>query len=262
MLKRLVGLISERVWGSFSRSIHLATSWALAQIYETRLSRFFIQPYCWWQYGDRHYYKRFKPGRGRTDYHSFQDFFTREFKQEIAIRTSEAWPCEGLLCDLGQMGKLGPVSVKGETRHPRIIFGEAGDQIPDDYYFANVFLHNNNYHHIHSPVSGKVSRIEHIDGELLFLRPWAYPDRPSLPALCNERVNIDLIDDAGRPWYVSIIGGPLVATIELAEKMKLGARFIIGERLGGFLLGSTCCIAAPLSPSKPVNQRVAVGEPL
>lgn len=256
----LVGFISTEIWGRFSGSFHLAVSRFYSAIYKTRISRLFIRPYCWWQYGNAKYYQQFKPGGGLAKYRTFQDFFTREFKEAVKVEGAYAWPCEGLLCDKTPLCGAVPVKVKGERRHIRTIFGEAANEIPDDYFFYNVFLHNNNYHHIHAPVSGRVKRIERIPGDLLLLRPWAYKDYPSLPALRNERVNIDLEDEQGRLWYISIIGGPAVATIYLVDKNRLGGTFQVGEKIGGFHMGSTCCMACPVETDVPLGDNVLVGQ--
>lgn len=261
LLQKSVGAFSVHGWGRLPALIQLKISKALARLGSLKLSRYLIPLYCRFQYGDPHYYRHFKPGNGASDYGCFHDFFTRELKEPPPVSSSPIWPCEGLFCDSAKVGSDYLVNVKGERRHIRTIFGEGGQSIPDDYYFSNVFLHNNNYHHIHAPVSGKIARIEHIPGELLFLRPWAYRNNPSLPAFRNERVNIDIVaDNTGQRWFLSMVGGPLVATIKLVEKLKLGAHFTCGERMAGFLMGSTCCIAAPLATDKELNHNVGVGD--
>ena len=135
------------------------------------------------------------------------------------------------------------------------------DQILE-IYFSNIFLHNNNYHRIHAPVNGKISRIEHIPGDLVLLRPWAYKN-PSLPALRNERINVDIVDEEGKTWYLSIVGGPGVGAIVLGDKTTLGSSVEIGKEIATFLLGSTCCIASPIPVTKnKIGDQVFMGEPL
>jgi phosphatidylserine decarboxylase len=156
--------------------------------------------------------------------------------------------------------QLDQINIKGEKKEVRVIFGRSQDEIPSDYYFTNVFLHNNNYHRIHAPVTGEIMDIEHIRGELVLLRPWVYKNDPSLPALRNERVNVTLQDVEGRKWYVSIVGGPAVGTIVLDENTQVGNSVNQIEELGTFLLGSTCCIASPLPISRSVGETVYMGE--
>lgn len=256
------GFCSLEIWGRMTASMQMALSRIFALVCETRISRFIIRPYSLWQYGDWNHCEKFLPGGGKNKYESFQDFFTREFPEQIEAKSEEVWPCEGTLCESARVKDLGLVNVKGEKRNLRVVFGSAGDDIPDNYYFSNIFLHNKNYHHIHTPVSGRVTRIEHIPGELLWLRPKFYADKPSLPALCNERVNVDIQDKLGQTWFLSIVGGPGVATIRLMLGTFVGAEVNVGQKLGGFLLGSTCCMAGPKRPNTSIDKDVSVAEPL
>ncbi|HEY5691418.1 MAG TPA: phosphatidylserine decarboxylase [Cyclobacteriaceae bacterium] len=234
-----------------------------AQLYNNTYSRHIIGPYCRFNYDDTSYLDQFKPASGNSTYQSFQDFFTRVFKKPLLINSETVWPCEGLLCANGKVGETELVNVKGQQRHLRTIFGELGKAIPDDYYFSNVFLHNNNYHRIHSPVTGTVTQIEHIPGDLVVLRPWIYKNDPSLPALRNERINVGIKSRQGEHWFLSIVGGPAVGSILLAQGLSIGSWVFIGEELGTFLLGSTCCIASPVPVSHTsVGGQVSVGDPL
>ena len=135
--------------------------------------------------------------------------------------------------------------------------------VHDDYYFSNVFLHNNNYHRIHSPVNGSITRVEHIPGDLVILRPWIYKNDPSLPALRNERINVDIKSEKGEHWFLSIVGGPAVGTMVMAQGITVGSAINIGQEVATFLLGSTCCIASPIPISQAsLGEQVKVGQPL
>lgn len=203
----------------------------------------------------------FQPPKGKATYATFQDFFTREFKDGIKPKSEFVWPCEGYLCHAGRMVDITTSNVKGDVRTPETIFGVEKGEIPQDYFFTNVFLHNKNYHRIHSPIKGIINRIQKIDGDLVVLRPWIYKQNPSIPAFRNERVNVDIIDDYGRTWYLSIVGGPAVGTIVLGENIQLGAIVNPCKELALFLLGSTCCMAAPIAPDEIfLNHLVEVGK--
>ncbi|HIE65989.1 MAG TPA: phosphatidylserine decarboxylase [Nitrospiria bacterium] len=252
------GFISVQIWGRLSRSMQFAISALIARLYNTRLSAFLIRPYCLWHYGNPDYHQGFLPGNGAQHFKTFQEFFTRDFIELPEINSGAIWPCEGYLCESGQTEALSTVKVKGEEREIPSIFGR---KIPGESFFSNVFLHNNNYHHIHAPVSGKILRIVRIPGELLLLRPWAYKNNPSLPALTNERVNVDILDRKGREWLLSIVGGPLVATIRLPEYLRINAPIEIGQKIATFELGSTCCMVSPIAPENSVGSRIQMGAP-
>lgn len=254
--------MSIKFWGNLPSPIQRGVSRVYADIYNKSISKHIIKPYCKANYDDPDYLAQFKPASGADKYQNFQDFFTREYITPPTIKTEEAWPCEGLLCEHGKVKEMDLVNVKGEKRHLNTIFGTAKDEIPEDHYYSNIFLHNSNYHRIHAPVNSMITRIEKIAGDLVLLRPWAYK-QPSVPALRNERVNVDLVTPSGEKWYMSIVGGPAVGTILLANGIKVGSNLEIGQEIATFLLGSTCCIVAP----KPIKEsvlgtQVTMGSPL
>lgn len=262
-MRRFIRFFSLNLWGNLPSAWQRALSKGYAQVYNKSYSRLIIGPYCKFNYKDPSYLTQFKPASGKNTYQNFQDFFTRVYKEPLQISCSAAWPCEGLLCEYGKVSDTKLVTVKGQKRHLRNVFGELGNSIPDHYYFSNVFLHNNNYHRIHSPVSGTITHIEHIPGDLVVLRPWIYKNDPSLPALRNERINVAIQSKNNKQWFLSIVGGPAVGTIVMAQTLAHGSMVKIGEELATFLLGSTCCIASPLPiQHASVGQQVTVGKPL
>ncbi len=244
----LYQFLSVQIWGNLPSVLQRKLSAWYSTIYTKSYSKKIIAPYIKINYRDKNYLKNFKPPNGKKEFENFQDFFTREFRKLPENTSTYVWPCEGLLCDMNRISNTSSSKIKGERRHIETIFKVDNATIPKDYFFTNVFLHNKNYHRIHAPISGTISRIQHVPGDLIILRPWIYKEDPSLPALRNERYNIDIVDLEGRTWYISIVGGPAVGTIALPEKLKVGARVEKLEEIGLFYLGSTCCMAAPIAP--------------
>lgn len=238
--------VSLNLWGNLPSHVQRWISKLYASVYDRSFTKYVIKPYCKLNYKDSSYLDQFQSESGNTEYNSFQDFFTRVYKNPPVFRSDFIWPCEGLLCDYGRVNELDKINVKGDKRTVRAIFGKFGSLIRDNHYFSNVFLHNNNYHRIHSPARLTLMGVEHIRGDLVLLRPWVYKHDPSLPALRNERVNLHLQDEKKRDWFISIVGGPAVGTIVLNKKTQPGYQFDIGEELGKFLLGSTCCMTSPV----------------
>lgn len=259
-VQHIYRFLSLNIWGNLPSKIQRSISNYYAQVYNRPFSKYIIKPYCRANYQDDNYLSQFRSASGSEDYQSFQDFFTRVYKELPEVRSEYIWPCEGLLCDYGKVSELQEVNVKGDRRNVKTIFGKFSDEIPNDYFFSNVFLHNNNYHRIHAPVSGTIKEIEHIEGDLVLLRPWVYKNDPSLPAMRNERVNIKLEDKNGRPWYISIVGGPAVGTIVLDNQVTVGAQINIIDQLGLFLLGSTCCMLSPVESIQKKGANVFVGD--
>ena len=254
--------LSIDVWGGLPSAWQRQISRIYTSIYNAPWSKWIIDPYCKHHYDDPHYLSYFKPASGYDTYQNFQDFFSRKLASPVVTSAAPIWPAEGLLCEYGRVGDIDLVKVKGEKRHLRTIFGDTKNPIPDHYYFSNIFLHNNNYHRIHSPVNGTITRIEKISGDLVLLRPWVYKNDPSLPALRNERLNLDIEDEEGNTWYLSVVGGPAVGTINLPEGITVDKQVNMGDELSIFLLGSTCCMASPLPTEAKVGSQVAVGETL
>ena len=199
-------------------------------------------------YSDDRYLDKFKPPNGKPQFDTFQDFFIRQFKSVPESPSNWVWPCEGLLCEEGEIKDIEVAQVKCDLRNVETVFGLKEGEIPSHYSFTNVFLHNKNYHRIHAPVDGTVVRIQHIPGDLVVLRPWIYKQNPSLPAFRNERYNIDIEDKEGKIWHLSIVGGPAVGSIELNSKVSVGAEVKKVSEIALFYLGSTCCMAAPIKP--------------
>ncbi len=240
--------LSVEVWGNIPSPLQKGISAWYASVYNTTFSKYLIRPYLAINYSDRYYLDKFTPPEGKDHFESFQDFFTREFKNLPENGSPWVWPCEGLLCEEGKVSTIQVAHVKSDKRNVNAVFGLAEETIPSNYTFTNVFLHNKNYHRIHAPINGTITRIEHVPGDLVVLRPWIYKQNPSLPAFRNERYNVDITDTLGRTWYMSIVGGPAVGTIALDPKVKLGSKIDKLDQLGLFYLGSTCCMAAPISP--------------
>ena len=210
------------------------------------------------------YLTEFGPASGTVRYLNFQDFFTRKIVTPRNLAGPYVWPCDGLVCEAGRLADIEVVSVKGELRTVEAIFGKEFS-LSKDAFFVNIFLHNSDYHRVHAPVSGQITKITHIPGELRFLRPWIY-EQPSLPALTNERVNVEITstnqDGSPQKWALSIVGGPGVSTIELAQGIRLGASVLVGQELSLFKLGSTCCMVSPIPVSDVSGVKVRMGNSL
>ncbi len=256
----LYEFFSLKIWGSLPSQFQRLISKVYAKIFNLKISRHLIKPFCKLHYEEANYLDQFTPPFGKTEYQNFQDFFVRQFKELPKVKSKHIWPCEGVLCDIDHVHKIRKTNIKGDIRSVHQIFGLDEHVINKDYVFTNVFLHNKNYHRIHSPINGTISRIQYIAGDLVILRPWFYKHNPSIPAFRNERINIDIKDDTDRTWHLSIVGGPAVGTIELPKNIKPGAKVSLLDEIALFYLGSTCCMISPEIPKYHIkNSLVYVG---
>ncbi len=258
-------LITKIFWNSLPGFAQIGISKVYTLVYKTSISRHFIKPFCYMNNLNENYLSLFLSERTMTSsYKSFQDFFCRKLIHPIQINQNHVWPCEGYICEQGSVASRPLIKIKGESKTLKKVFSATKNLVPDDYFYTNIFLHNKNYHRVHAPVSGQITRIEKIAGDLSILRPWFYRTHEiSKPALRNERVNIDITDCDGKVWFLSIVGGMAVGTIELLKNSILNQKILCGDELALFRLGSTVCIASPVAlVQQPYLKKVFIGQRL
>lgn len=239
------------------------TSRCFAVFFRSSLSRFLIVPFSLLFGQDGDYLGQFEPDAGKPSYRSYADFFERRYRSGPRLEAPEVWPCEGFVCDWGLFAEKNRSQVKGQDVDLNSIFGSR-PETTRDYFFTNIFLHNHNYHRVHTPLTGTVKSIMRIPGELNFLRPWFYARTDvSYPAFRNERVIFEISDANDRPWYLAMVGGFGVGTIIVAPGVSVGTRLAVGDELAKFNMGSTVCLATPRRfVIGRYMQKVTVGSPL
>lgn len=215
-------------------------------IFHWRISQYFIKPYCFIFDLKKDYLNQFMPASNNEAYKSYSDFFRRRLKLPPILESNTIWPCEGYLCDWGSFHEKQNSLIKGQRLDLNSVFKSEKSQTKN-HFFLNVFLHNHNYHRVHSPISGTITNITRIPGDLIFLRPWFYQRKEvSYPAIRNERVVFEITDHEQRPWYLAMVGGFGVGTIELLSGILNGKSVSVGQEIAKFNLGSTVCLASPV----------------
>ena len=226
-----IQLFAKSLWNNLSEETHKINSQIFSRFFVSTFSRFMISPYCYFYGISDDYLNYFCPESNSLKYANFGDFFKRKLKALPDNKAQLIWPCEGYVCDWGLFIDKMITTVKGQKISPQSVF-QSATPIPGDYFFTNIFLHNHNYHRIHSPISGRITDIKRISGSLTFLRPWFYrKDEVSSPALKNERLNVEILDDENRTWHISMVGGFGVGTIKLSNSIVLNASVNRGEEL-------------------------------
>lgn len=210
-----------------------------------RVSRLIIYPYCLFFGLNADYLNQFESESGETSYFSYADFFKRKFKVKPVIESAHVWPCEGYVCDWGLFSEKNNSMIKGQKLDLNAVFHSRSD-VTKKYFFTNIFLHNHNYHRVHAPIDGTITKISFVPGDLVFLRPWFYKRADvSYPAIRNERVIFEITDVNQNPWYMALVGGFGVGAIEISDEIKIGTRIQCGQEVAKFNLGSTVCLASP-----------------
>ena len=243
MLKSLFAFV---IWERISENAQKQFSYCFSRVFALKISRFLVFPYCIICGFDTDYLEKFEPESKSNRYASYSDFFGRRLKEIPKSDSAYVWPCEGYVCDWGSFASKRNSVIKGQRMDLNDIFATQSNETKNSF-FTNIFLHNHNYHRVHSPVNGEVRQILRIEGELLFLRPWLYRRIDvSYPALKNERVIVKIEDEQKRNWYVAMVGGFGVGTIETSAGLQVGSHLKKGQELGFFKLGSTVCMASPV----------------
>jgi phosphatidylserine decarboxylase len=194
---------------------------------------------------------------------TFNEFFTRALKDGARpIAGGEGTllsPSDGLVVaaeDIGEDGQIG--QIKGTTYSLDSLLNDS--QLAQTYVGGKqitIYLSPRDYHRVHAPLSGRVTRISHIAGRCFPVNEWAASHIENLYGL-NERVLIEMQTTAYGHVGLVMVGAANVARISLAfhelqsnnksdgDTIELdGITLEGGEELGRFNLGSTVVLLLP-----------------
>lgn len=218
-----------------------------------------------------------------SSYATFNEFFTRPLKAGARPLANS-----DLICPVdGAISQFGPISqgqifqAKGHQFSATTLIG--GDEKAAAAYangsFANIYLSPRDYHRIHMPCDGKLTRMVYIPGDLFSVNPTTARGVPNLFAR-NERV-VCFFDSAAGSFVLTLVGATIVGsmatvwhgTINPPRPGKIGTwdyqdRNITlkqGEEMGRFMLGSTVVLLFPqadmrFNPSWKPAGSVRLGE--
>jgi phosphatidylserine decarboxylase len=201
-----------------------------------------------------------------ASYTSFNDFFTRALKDGARplARSDLICPVDGAISQYGAIETDQIFQAKGHHYASRALLG--GDaalaQQFDDGSFATLYLSPRDYHRIHMPCDGRLTRMIHVPGDLFSVNPVTARGVPGLFAR-NERV-VCVFESAHGPWVLVLVGATIVGSMATVwhgvvnpprsgslrewrydDKVLQLAR---GQEMGRFLLGSTVVMLFPKGP--------------
>ena len=201
-----------------------------------------------------------------ASYASFNDFFTRAL-QEGARPLAQAellCPVDGAISQFAALKKDQIVQAKGHHYSSRALLGgdaELAAQF-DDGSFATLYLSPRDYHRIHMPCAGRLTRMIYVPGELFSVNPTTARGVPGLFAR-NERV-VSIFDSALGPFALVLVGATIVGSMATvwhgvvnAERSGMirqwdyaqqDVSLAQGQEMGRFLLGSTVVLLFPKGP--------------
>lgn len=211
-------------------------------------------------------------------YRSFNDFFTRALRpgaRPIApAPNAVACPADGVVSQAGLIERGELLQAKGV----RYSFGALADACADADFeggaFLSVYLAPRDYHRVHVPLAGRLTRSVTIPGELFSVNAATEAEIEGLFAR-NERMVASFETPHGK-MLVILVGAMIVASIETAWDgprspyrtkglHRHDVAFDKGEEMGRFLLGSTVILAfergrVRLDPSLTAGTTVRMGQ--
>ncbi|MBU2023011.1 MAG: phosphatidylserine decarboxylase [Gammaproteobacteria bacterium] len=195
-------------------------------------------------------------------YRNFNDFFTRAIRPELRPICDEdngiACPADGAISQLGKIEHGTILQAKGHHYSLTSLLG--GDASLSNQFlggsFATVYLSPKDYHRVHMPLTGKLTKMIHIPGRLFSVNKVTAEQIPSVFAR-NERT-VCLFDTEAGPMAVILVGAMIVASIETvwAGQVTPFNKNVVtwdykelnnieikkGEEMGRFKLGSTAIV--------------------
>jgi phosphatidylserine decarboxylase len=203
-------------------------------------------------------------------YTSFNDFFTRALKPGARplAQADLVCPVDGAISQFGRIEDGQIFQAKGHAYSTRALVG--GDAALAAHFqhghFATLYLSPRDYHRIHMPCDGRLTRMVYVPGDLFSVNPTTARGVPGLFAR-NERVVCVFETDHG-PFVLTLVGATIVGSMatvwhgvvnprrlgELREwrygEGEAGGAVVLkkGEEMGRFLLGSTVVMLFPQGP--------------
>ena len=194
-------------------------------------------------------------------YKTFNAFFTRKLKSGIRpicqTPNTIVQPVDGAISQFGGINSGQIFQAKGHNYSALALLGNQKEDAMrfDNGNFATIYLSPKDYHRIHMPIKGTLSKMTYVPGDLFSVNPLTARNVPDLFAR-NERV-ITIFETEIGPLAMILVGATIVASIETVWAGTItppcGSLFSKnyptegesaitlekGEEMGRFKLGST-----------------------
>jgi phosphatidylserine decarboxylase len=202
-------------------------------------------------------------------YPTLNAFFTRGLKPGLrpVAAAPLVSPADGRLSCFGRLDGAAAlpdgVSVKGQTWTAAELLGHEAPELAFGHV-AVVYLSPRDYHRVHAPVAGTVTRVSAIPGARYPVNGLGLRHVPGLFAR-NLRTVVTLETPLGGRMHVVLVGATNVGRI--TTSVAVGDVVAAGDELGRFNLGSTVVLLWPEgafggSEAGPADRAVRMGEAL
>ena len=189
-------------------------------------------------------------------YLTFNEFFTRALREDARPLADSDYvsPVDGAISQFGTIEGDQIFQAKGHHYSATALVG--GDHALAatfrDGSFATLYLSPKDYHRIHMPCDGRLTRMIYVPGSLFSVNPITARGVPGLFAR-NERV-VCVFESAGGPFVLTLVGATIVGSMATvwhgvvnpprtgkAREWAYAEPLVLrkGEEMGRFLLGST-----------------------
>ena len=196
-------------------------------------------------------------------YTTFNAFFTRALRAGVRPLANSAWVCpvDGAISQFGRIRGGQIFQAKGHDYSAQALVGgdaQLAAQFQDGD-FATIYLSPKNYHRIHMPCDGRLTRMIYVPGDLFSVNPATARGVPGLFAR-NERV-VCVFETPHGPFVLVLVGATIVGSMatvwhgvvnpprsaDVREWRYADAPVDLkqGDEMGRFLLGSTVVMLWP-----------------
>lgn len=193
-----------------------------------------------------------------ASYKSFNDFFTRPLKLGLRPLAAADFvsPVDGAISQFGAIDDHHILQAKGHRFTTTELVG--GDAALAAQFrhgsFANLYLSPKDYHRLHMPCDGRLTRMIYVPGTLFSVNPVTARGLPGLFAR-NERVVCVFESPEHGQFVMVLVGATIVGSMatvwhgvvnpkrtgKISEWSYADQDIVLrkGEEMGRFLLGST-----------------------
>ncbi|MBO1077910.1 archaetidylserine decarboxylase [Roseomonas haemaphysalidis] len=193
-----------------------------------------------------------------ASYSSFNAFFTRPLRPGVRPLAAADFVCpvDGAISQFGAIDDHHILQAKGHRFSTTELVG--GDAALAARFrhggFANLYLSPRDYHRLHMPCDGRLTRMVYVPGALFSVNPVTARGVPNLFAR-NERVVCVFESPEHGPFVMVLVGATIVGSMATAwhgvvnpkrtgtvSAWDYAGQDILlrkGEEMGRFLLGST-----------------------
>jgi phosphatidylserine decarboxylase len=218
-----------------------------------------------------------------SSYASFNAFFTRPLRNGVRPMTAADFICpvDGAISQFGSIARNQIFQAKGHHYSTTALVGGDSKLAAkfDDGDFATLYLSPRDYHRIHMPCDGRLTRMIYVPGALFSVNPTTARGVPNLFAR-NERV-VCVFESEHGPFVLVLVGATIVGSMSTVWHGVVNpprtktvrewrydhdqAILKKGEEMGRFLLGSTVVMLFPkatmkFNPDWKAERPVRLGE--